>query len=253
MEMITSKQNPKMKELRKLTKAKERHRQGKYLIEGEHLVEEALNAGIKIANIIVTEHYYRSHKQQLNDPSVVVVSEDVFKSLSSLPSPQGVMAVLPIENDLLPDVATGKWLLLDGVQDPGNVGTLIRTADAAGYQGVIIGEGTADIYQPKVLRSMQGSHFHLPIISIELIAALDWFYHNDVPVYGTALDATALPYYELPKSDHLAIIMGNEGQGIQQELLAKTTRNLYIPMPGKAESLNVGVAAGIILFETIKK
>lgn len=253
MEIITSKQNPKMRELRKLAKAKERQRQGRYLIEGEHLIEEAVQAEVEIEHIIVTEAYYHSKEKELNESLLIVTSEDVFNSLSSLPSPQGIMAVLPMKNIGLPSNATGKWLLLDEVQDPGNVGTLVRTADAAGCQGVIIGEGSADIYQPKVLRSMQGSHFHLPVISMALTQTIDWFHEHQVPVYGTALDETALPYYEVVRTNDLAIIMGNEGKGIRPELLAKTTKNLYIPMPGKAESLNVGVAAGIILFETIKK
>jgi len=138
--------------------------------------------------------------------------------------------------------------LLDHVQDPGNVGTLIRTADAAGFSGVILGEGSADIYSTKVLRSMQGSHFHLPVVSANLFEVIDQLKKEKVPVYGTELNPAAITYTSIPESASVALILGNEGQGVQKELLTQTDQNVYIPLYGAAESLNVGVAGGILMY-----
>ena len=138
--------------------------------------------------------------------------------------------------------------MLDHVQDPGNVGTLIRTADAAGFSGVILGEGSADIYSTKVLRSMQGSHFHLPVVSANLFEVIDQLKKEKVPVYGTELNPAAITYTSIPESASVALILGNEGQGVQKELLTQTDQNVYIPLYGAAESLNVGVAGGILMY-----
>ena len=136
----------------------------------------------------------------------------------------------------------------DHVQEPGNVGTLIRTADAAGFSGVILGEGSADIYSTKVLRSMQGSHFHLPVVSANLFEVIDQLKKEKVPVYGTELNPAAITYTSIPESASVALILGNEGQGVQKELLTQTDQNVYIPLYGAAESLNVGVAGGILMY-----
>ena len=137
-----------------------------------------------------------------------------------------------------------KLLLLDRVQDPGNLGTLIRTADAAGVDAIILGEGCADPYNPKVVRATQGSLFHLPLIKADLSEFID---ELEIPVYGTALEE-AIPFKQVEPSETFALLVGNEGQGVSEELLGKTTKNLYIPIYGKSESLNVGIAAGILMY-----
>jgi len=133
---------------------------------------------------------------------------------------------------------------LDRVQDPGNLGTLIRTADAAGMDAIILGEGCADPYNPKVVRATQGSLFHLPIIKRNLATFMD---EIDMPLYGTALE-NAIAFKAVEPSETFALLVGNEGQGVSEELLGKTTKNLYIPIYGKSESLNVSIAAGILMY-----
>ncbi|VED73279.1 SpoU rRNA Methylase family protein [Staphylococcus aureus] len=135
-------------------------------------------------------------------------------------------------------------MLIDRVQDPGNLGTLIRTADAAGMDAVIMEKGTTDPYQDKVLRASQGSVFHLPVMTQDLDTFITQF---NGPVYGTALE-NAVAYKEVTSSDSFALLLGNEGEGVNPELLAHTAQNLIIPIYGKAESLNVAIAGSILLY-----
>jgi TrmH family RNA methyltransferase len=140
--------------------------------------------------------------------------------------------------------------MIDAVQDPGNVGTMIRTADAAGIDAVILGKGTADAYNPKTVRSAQGSHFHIPILKGDLSDWLRAFKSQKIPVYGTSLK-DSVTYNHVEPQSRFALIMGNEGSGLSQELLVKTDMNLKIPLLGQAESLNVAVATGILLYTLI--
>jgi TrmH family RNA methyltransferase len=165
--------------------------------------------------------------------------------ISDTETPQGIFAVC--KQPELSRVEGKKWLLIDAVQDPGNIGTMIRTADSAGLDAVIVGDGSVDIYNAKVLRAAQGSHFHLPIIRGNLHQWIEKLEQNNIPVYGTAL-RNAVSMYEVTPDDTFALIVGNEGQGVNEELLRKTVKNLYIPIYGKSESLNVSVATGILLY-----
>ncbi len=157
------------------------------------------------------------------------------------------------ESNKIPNNLHGQWLLLDQLQDPGNVGTIVRTADAAGLTGVVLGDGSVDLYNPKVVRSMQGSQFHINLLSGNLLEWLTEFEYQDIPTYGTELNPQAVAYDQVPTGESFGLIMGNEGNGTSSEILAATTKNLYIPMNGKAESLNVAVAAGILMFQLTKK
>lgn len=249
MKEIQSTKNQVIKERKKLHKRKYRELEARYLLEGFHLVEEALNCGAQIEEIFVDERGLKEWKSWRNQSidQVYFVSDEVMKSLSDLPTPQGMIAVVQKEEPTF-DTLLGKWLLLDNVQDPGNVGTMIRTADAAGFSGVILGTGTADIYSTKVLRSMQGSQFHLPVVSKDLLEWIPQMKEHGIPVYGTELSTEAVTVSEISKSENVALILGNEGQGVSQTILEMTDKNLYIPIYGKAESLNVGVAAGILMY-----
>ena len=135
-------------------------------------------------------------------------------------------------------------LLLDRIQDPGNMGTLIRTADAAGIDLIVLEKGTADPYQDKVLRASQGSVFHIPIITRDLSEFIEGFNGN---VYGTALEH-AIPYNQVKHQESFALLLGNEGEGVNPDLLKQTTQNLNIPIYGQAESLNVAIAGSILLY-----
>ena len=165
--------------------------------------------------------------------------------LSDTEAPQGIYAVCKQVTMEIPNAKT--YLLIDAVQDPGNLGTMIRTADAAGIDAVVVGKGSVDVYNGKVLRSAQGSHFHLPILSGDLHVWLEQLKEKNISVYGTALEGAAA-YTDISTKDRFALLVGNEGNGVNKELLAKTNANLYIPIYGKSESLNVAVATGILLY-----
>ena len=247
MEIIRSKSNQRIKAAKKLQQKK--YRTKSYLIEGWHLVEEAIKAEVPIESIFIDEAY----GDRLTDhPGRVLVSSDVIQYLADTPSPQGVIAQLSLQSAPLPQELGGRYLVLDDVQDPGNVGTLIRTADAAGFQGVFLTEKTADLYNLKTLRSMQGSHFHLPIYRMdkeELLAYLD---QQDLPLYVSTLARDSVAYNELSLPQSFVWVVGNEGAGVSQEMVEAANQLVHIPMPGRAESLNVAVAGGILLFYGLK-
>lgn len=251
MKEILSTKNSMIKELKKLHKKKYREAKQRYMIEGFHLIEEAMKANVKIEWILINQRgkvewseWLSNQKEEL----VIFVSDDVLATLSELPTPQGMIAILEMPNQNDSQSFSGRWLLLDNVQDPGNVGTMIRTADAAGMTGVILGEGSSDIYNTKVLRAMQGSNYHLPIFYMPLGNALRKFKEVNSPVYGTELNEEAVAYQKMAKLSNYALIMGNEGQGVSHQLLKMTDQNIYIPIIGQAESLNVAIAAGILMY-----
>ena len=249
MKEINSTKNAQIKEIKKLHKRKYREKMGKYLLEGFHLVEEAVLNNAQVILLIIDERgYLQWGDWLLNQPiESWLVSEEVMKDLSELPTPQGILAIVKKE-ERAPINYRGKWLLLDNIQDPGNVGTMIRTADAAGFDGVLLGKGTADVYMTKVLRSMQGSQYHLSIYSGELEEEIKHFKKEGIPIYGTALNKEAPVYNQVEKSSEVALILGNEGAGVSKDLLEHTDANLYIPIYGKAESLNVAVAAALVMY-----
>lgn len=253
MKEILSAKNTWIKELKKYHQKKYREEAQKYLLEGFHLLEEAEKSGAELTAVLYTgrgEKEWGSWLSRLPEDRLCHVSDEVMASLSDLPAPQGILGVAAMETHRQPDFA-GAWLLLDSVQDPGNVGTMIRTADAAGMTGVILGKGTADIYSTKVLRSMQGSNFHLPVFSMDIKEAISHFKECGSKVFGTELNPQAVPYDKCVKTENFALIMGNEGQGVNKDFLKLSDNNIYIPVFGKAESLNVAVAGGILMYRLL--
>ncbi|KAF6510427.1 rRNA methylase [Geobacillus stearothermophilus] len=241
---IESPKNARVKQWKKLQTKKGRDETGLFLLEGFHLVEEAVKSRAPLVELMVDERTAIPPGWDVSVP-VVIVTEAVMKAISSTETPQGIAAVcrqLPAE---LEGVKTA--LLIDAVQDPGNLGTMIRTADAAGIDAVILGEGCADVYNPKVVRATQGSLFHLPVVKGDLAQWIARFKEQGIPVYGTALE-NAVDYRTVPPSSSFALLVGNEGSGVRREWLEMTTETIYIPIYGQAESLNVAVAAGILLY-----
>lgn len=248
MKYIESKKNEEIKQINKLNKTKEIKKTGTYLIEGFHLVQEADDNGQNIVKVLATENHQDNRIIKKYYDDAIIISDDIAQSLSETKSPQGIFAVIKIDQPTeLPELS-GQWVILANVQDPGNVGTIIRTADAAGYDGVITSLDTADIYQPKVQRSMQGSQFHLPIYRLDLGQAISAAKDAGLTVYGSEVNDQAVPYNTLDKIDNFALIMGNEAHGLDADTLALTDQNIYIPLLGKAESLNVAVAAGVLMY-----
>ncbi len=250
MEILTSNQNNRVKEWKKLQLKKERKSTQSYLIEGWHSVVEAVNNGAIVSAIMVVNPDNLKELPIPKDVEVYQITEEIAKHIATTKTPEGIFAVAKTDATRLtiPADLKGKWLLLDDIQDPGNIGTMVRTADAAGISGVVFGDGTADLYNPKVVRSMQGSQFHIKIFQGNLKGWIKAFKDASIPVYGTQLSKDAVSYFDADKKDQFALIMGNEGNGVNYDLLKETDQNLYIPMPGNAESLNVAVACGVILF-----
>ncbi|MFD1067449.1 TrmH family RNA methyltransferase [Oceanobacillus locisalsi] len=241
--VITSAKNEKIKALKKLHQRKYRKQTNTFLIEGDHLIEEALVSDWLTLEIIVSEE--GTVPEIAKHLPVTEVTRQVFKELSFTASPQGVMAVVEIKTE---EAIDGEFIvLLDAVQDPGNTGTIIRTADAAGADGVILGSGCVDLYNDKVIRSTQGSIFHLPVLHADLDEEADRLKKAGYTVWATALEK-AENYKNLTVPQKTAVILGNEGAGVKDSLLEKADERVTIPIFGKAESLNVSIAAGILLY-----
>ena len=243
MTIITSKANSVVKNAKKLHQKK--YRKSAYLIEGWHLFEEAVQAGVTIEKIFALESY---RDQLVAFPQTVWVSEEILRDLADTQTPQGIVAVIQKEEVGLPDFSQGKFLFLEDVQDPGNVGTMIRTADAAGFTGVIVSDKSADIYSLKTLRSMQGSHFHLPIYRMSLASFVEEAKKSNLPILATTLSKESKDYRELSPLEDFVLVMGNEGQGISPVMVESADQLVHIGMKGRAESLNVAIAAGILMF-----
>ncbi|QOY33951.1 TrmH family RNA methyltransferase [Anaerobacillus isosaccharinicus] len=253
MERIESTKNIRIKNSKKLHTRKGREKLGSFLIEGEHLVEEALKWNVIINEIYVEESFNIPSKWEINDVPVYLVNDKIMKEICETETPQGIVAVCElIGRKPLQLEKNGKYLLIDQVQDPGNLGTMIRTADSVGLSAVILGNGTVDLYNSKVMRSTQGSLFHLPVVKGELVEWVEKFKEAQIPIYGTALNDEAKAYKEVQEQESFALIVGNEGSGVSEELLRLTTENLYIPSYGHAESLNVSIATGILLYHLRK-
>lgn len=244
MEHITSSQNTKVKQFLKLKKKRVRDQQNKAILEGFHLIEEAYQNDLKIEQLFVLDVERVNPALIASCEHVYEINMKVAETLAGTVTPQGIFAI--IHKPQFEMTRFKQVLILDRVQDPGNVGTLIRTADAAGLDAVVISKGTADVFSDKVLRASQGSVFHIPIIVKEDI--VQYIQQFEGPVYGTALNH-AVTYHDVAKKQSaFALVLGNEGDGISVEILQATTQNVTIPIYGKAESLNVAIAAGILMF-----
>jgi len=275
MEYITSVNNPLIKKIKSLKVKKYRELNGLFFIEGKRFVEEALLSGADIEHIIVSREMEKDTEisrlitmGREKAKEIIAVSQNVLNEISDTTTPQGILAVVkmkkysledivPEENDNLCDNIKENpcrhYVILDGIQDPGNMGTIIRTADAAGFNGVIVSKGCVDLYNPKVLRSTMGSVFHIPVyFSDDLAETLDKLKSRAVKIYASHLNATK-NYYEVDMTRNAAIIIGSEANGISDISVEMADELIKIPMPGKAESLNASVAAGLLMYETIRQ
>ncbi|SHG34617.1 TrmH family RNA methyltransferase [Ornithinibacillus halophilus] len=241
--MITSVKNEKVKSWKKLQKRKERTEQGLFLIEGYHLVEEAWKSKWEIQEIIVQENSDVPHWAK--GFSLEYVSDNVFQYISQTQTPQGIAATVKMKQQTT--INGNQVLLIDAIQDPGNLGTIIRTADAAGFGAIILGNGTVDMYNDKVIRSTQGSLFHLPIFQANLEEKIPALQQDGFSIWASAL-ANSKDYHTMDVPEKVALVVGNEGAGIQEQLLKLADSIVKIPIYGKAESLNVSIAAGILMY-----
>ena len=278
MEIISSKDNKRIKYIRSLLeKGNIRKKNHQFVVEGIKLVDEALEYG-KVLEVVCAESLYNelisgdlSGNRLLaeNDKnitnyvkkgsSLLVVSDTVFKSMSETKTPQGILAVAEIPDYRLLDrglleqayTETGKikLLVLEDTADPGNLGTIMRTAEAAGVTGVIMGKGTVDIFNPKVVRSTMGSIFRLPFAYVEdLKETIKELKTQGISFYATHLKGEK-SYKDIKYSDKSAILVGNEARGLSYDVADLADTYVLIPMQGKVESLNAAVAAALMMYE----
>lgn len=259
---ISSVNNQLVKETCELKIKKYRNIADAFIIEGARCTEEVLDAEWNILRAFVDVSAASDRVTKIADRletggiKVFEVTPDVMQRLSDTEAPQGILAVVEKKTWGLTDFTNkseGLLLVLDEVRDPGNLGTMIRTADAAGIDGVILLEGCTDLFAPKAVRSAMGSLFHLPIINEQdKKDFISWYRENKWELWSSSLEGGCSIYdEELPK--RTAIIIGNEAEGVSSELLSASEKRIYIPMPGNAESLNAAIAAGIILFECVRR
>ena len=244
---ITSAQNEYIKRIAKLKEKKHRDEAGLFIAEGEHLVEMALLSDFAIETLIMSDDYYENGADKFSSDTVVVPKE-LFLKISDAKTPQGVMAVVRTpknENESI----SGKFIYCDNLQDPGNIGTIIRTADAFSFDGVILSDGCCDVFSPKTIRSSQGSLFNIKIITGKDISFLKDAQKSGVTVTSTALYGDCVSIRDMKICDTQIFVIGNEGSGVSREILDISDEIAYIPMTGKAESLNAGVASSILMYE----
>ena len=251
MERITSRTNPLCTHLRRLSSsAAYRRQRGEFLCESPKLLTEALLWHANVRTVVFSP---RAQLPVLPEGvRQVEVPEDLLTFLAPSQTPQGVVFTCALEEQSLPATLPGRrYLVLDGVQDPGNVGTIVRTADAFGADGVVLLGGCADLYNPKTLRSTMGAVFRCPVWRCsleELAAACD---ASGLPLYGTALGQDTR---DVRRADYsrCAIAIGSEGKGLSRQVLALCRQTLMIPMRERCESLNAAGAAAVVLWEAAR-
>lgn len=254
--MITSTSNDKIKHVAMLIKsAKARREEGTFVVEGERIASEVPQDLLE--ECFVTEGYTEGGR--ITDifgynVTPTVVSEAVFKKMSDTQSPQGILCVCRKKTVTLEDILSSKKdgslkiLILERIQDPGNLGTMIRTAEGAGFDAVIADEGTADVYNPKVTRSTMGSLFRMPVIyTPDLPTAVDLLKENRIGIFAAHLSGET-DYREAGYGDRVAFLVGNEGSGLSDEISDKADKLVKIPMHGRLESLNAAVAAALLMY-----
>lgn len=242
--LITSVNNSYIKELSKLKDKKYRDSTNMFLVETKHLVEEAYKAGLLEKLIVIEGCSYNIDVPTIN------VSVEVMRKLSTTNTPNNVMGVVRKREET--NILGKRVLILDNIQDPGNLGTIIRSSLAFDIDTIILGNDTVDLYNSKVIRSSEGMFFHINIIKKKLVDFVDKLKKDNYTIYGTNVKGGSVVSDIIPSSKY-ALIMGNEGSGVKEELLDKCDRYVYIPMNSNCESLNVGVATSIILYEFNKE
>lgn len=255
--LITSIDNPLIKQIKRLKQKKYRYKEGYFLAEGERLVSDLLPTGL-IKTVLIAaskklpEDCFLSSQEQREETAfqMVKVDDRVFKEVTDTVHNQGVLALIAMPSYRLDELGQedGLYLVLDRVQDPGNLGTIIRTAVAADVKAVLLVKGTVDLYNEKTIRSTMSGIGKLPIITdLTEENLIKWKEAKGLKAYATSL-SQALPYKEVTYANKSLLIMGNEGQGVSRKLLAIADQKIQIPMYGPIESLNVSVASALCMF-----
>lgn len=262
MNVIQSSQNNTIKEIKALHLKKNRDEQGLYFVEGIRFVNDAIDNGQAIVKVVISDKLESLNGGKALIERVCAICEDcylvqdkLFKEISDTTTPQGILAVLKKSEYAFDDVINegSSVVILDSLQDPGNVGTIVRTADAAGVSAVILTKGCVDLFSPKVLRATMGSIFHMPIFEGQKINdTIKMLKNSGYKVIASHLNGQN-NYYDEDLTGKCAIIVGNEANGISDETVAMSDKLVKIPMLGRAESLNASVAASIMIYEIVRQ
>jgi TrmH family RNA methyltransferase len=251
---ITSTQNPKVKSLLSLEKPRERRKQGLFIVEGKKEIRMALDAGYKIGNLFFCEDIIPATELTslgADDKLIIPVSREVFDKIAVRENSGGVLAVAEQKVHRLDQITLSQnplVLILESVEKPGNLGAILRTADAAGVDAVVICDPQTDFYNPNVIRSSIGCVFTMQIASATSEETISWLKKNNIGVFCTYLKASQ-PYHTIDFKIPSAIVMGTEATGLSEQWVNSATANIIIPMMGKIDSMNVSTAAAVVVFE----
>ncbi|WFD09508.1 TrmH family RNA methyltransferase [Tepidibacter hydrothermalis] len=258
---ITSKDNERIKYTKSLLKSKKRNQEKKFIIEGYRIVKQAMQCSAIIDYIVYNDEFLNKdeHKEfiqalELENYKMYKTTNKLFKEVCDTEKPQGIIAVVEYKEHFLDDSLkeeTDFIVVLDRIQDPGNMGTIIRTADAAGAQSIILLKGCVDVYNPKVIRSTMGSIFDMNIVNC-VDEDLDIIKNKGFNIVSSYLN-TDNYYNSVDYGEKVALVIGNEGNGIKDEIIDKSDILVKIPIYGKAESLNAAMASGILMYEIKNK
>ena len=256
---ITSKDNETIKYIKKLKEKKYRDQYNEFIVEGIKMIEEAIQENAQIKSIIICDdcktqgNLSSELMYEIAKMNCIYVSEKVFSSITDVTNPQGIMAIIqkPENDEKIIDYNSQIYLILDNIQDPGNMGTILRTADSLNIKQIIVSKGSADIYNPKVVRSTMGAIFRVKSIETEnLVKTIKELKKHKITVYATDLK-TDKSIYDV-NYNKSAIIIGNEANGVSDDILKEANERIKIPMIGKTESLNAAVATSVILYQAYR-
>jgi RNA methyltransferase, TrmH family len=261
MEHITSFENRNIKNVKSLKLKKFRNETNRFFIEGKRFVYDALKSDFYIPEIFISDSFYECeanseiiHQVHSRDIKLFICSDVIFNKLTDTENPQGILAV--VEMPKIKEITckhNGFYIILDNLTDPGNIGTIIRTADAAGADAVFISEGSTDIYNPKVLRSTMGSVFHIPVLNnVNIYDIIFQLKDIGIPVFAADINGKK-SCFEMNTQKGAAILIGNEANGLSYDSISSADELIKIPMFGDAESLNASVAAGILMYMVVGK
>ncbi|MBR5523735.1 MAG: RNA methyltransferase [Clostridia bacterium] len=256
---VTSKDNQWVKEWRRLNdSAKYRRESGRFAIEGARLCEDALRSGVEIEVVLYTASALAIYGGVVESLLAAVeteieISPELARHMSDTINPQGVFCIAKmLDNSLIIDKINiiGIYSALEDIQDPGNLGTIIRTAEALGLSGILLSDGCCDPYNPKVLRGSMGGVFRMPLLRAgDMAATIALLQEKGLSAYACVVDADATPITAVEMGAGSIAVIGNEGNGLRPETVAACSERVTIPMVGRAESLNASMAAGIVLWE----
>ena len=250
--VITSASKSVYKHIKSLQDKKYRKKYNEYTVEGIKSVHDALNSDRRVRKVVLSEGFVPEYSIPA-DVEIITVAQALFSRLCDTQTPQGIAAVIEIEEkkSFMPDLSKA-YIYCDGINDPGNLGTIIRTADAAGFGGVLLSKGTVDLYSPKTVRASMGSFFNIDIVTELDAEFLRGCKAVGFELYGGALSDNTIDYRNADMKKPTILIVGNEANGISKEVM-EMCRCVKIPILGKAESLNASVAAAILMYELVSQ